>query len=168
MLRTNTECIDSHQSCLPINVCKALPRPNKRYCQKWTTDGIGIDDTTPLHSIRNTQFCVLSPTANHGRRENPLKSNYECSKQTMDKIHACYNYKLEHVLINDRYGEYNLKSMSEFIPSWRTTERFQWYLFWYACVRVWPSFLLLSHCDGVICGYTLLKRLLTGLPCLIL
>ena len=35
----------------------------------------------------------------------------------MDKIHACYNYKLEHVLINDRYGEYNLKSMSEFIPS---------------------------------------------------
>ena len=28
--------------------------------------------------------------------------------------------------------------------------------------------LLLSHCDGVICGYTLLKRLLTGLPCLIL
>ena len=86
----------------------------------------------------------------------------------MDKIHACHNYKLEHVLINDRYGEYNLKSMSEFIPSWRTAERFQWYLFWYACVRVWPSFLLLSHCDGVICGYTLLKRLLTGLPCLIL
>ena len=86
----------------------------------------------------------------------------------MDKIHVCYNYKLEHVLINDRYGEYNLKSMSEFIPSWRTAERFQWYLFWCACVRVWPSFLLLSHCDGVICGYTLLKRLLTGLPCLIL
>ena len=86
----------------------------------------------------------------------------------MDKNHAFYNYKLEHVLINDRYGEYNLKSMSEFIPSWRTAERFQWYLFWCACVRVWPSFLLLNHCDGVICGYTLLKRLLTGLPCLIL
>ena len=47
----------------------------------------------------------------------------------MDKIHVRYNYKLEHVLINDRYGEYNLKSMSEFIPSWRTAERFQWYLF---------------------------------------
>ena len=25
----------------------------------------------------------------------------------MDKIHVRYNYKLEHVLINDRYGEYN-------------------------------------------------------------
>ena len=77
----------------------------------------------------------------------------------MDKIHVRYNYKLEHVLINDRYGEYNLKSMSEFIPSWRTAERFQWYLFWYACVRVWPSFLLLSHCDGVILGDDIIDNL---------